>query len=118
MTIARIIAVLLLSFSVALTGFSVQAMPQMKDSPIAKHAMGNHDCCPKADHNSQKKSSSGCCDDTACNIKCSSGSMSMPFPAKGDLPQLTRQAPQFYPAGAMLASQLLNTQDRPPKSLS
>lgn len=84
----------------------------------AKQDVEKHDCCPKTEkQQSQKKS--GCCDDAACNVKCSaSGGMSLSAPSKGDLPQLTRQTQRLYPTDAALASHLLNTQDRPPKHLS
>lgn len=91
----------------------------------AKQDMEKHDCCPKKaektaeKQQSQKQSPSGCCNDAACNVKCSaSGGMSLSAPSKGDLPQLTRQTQRLYPTDAALASHLLNTQDRPPKHLS
>lgn len=130
MRTARFIATLLLSFSIALAGIPAQAMPgAMKDCPMmkmqqeaAKQDMEKHDCCPKAEKTAEKQQSqkkSGCCDDAACNVKCSaSGGMSLSAPSKGDLPQLTRQTQRLYPTDAALASHLLNTQDRPPKHLS
>lgn len=86
--------------------------------------MGKHGCCSqKAEkmvekQQSQKQSPSGCCGDTACNVKCSTSSVSLSAPSKGDLPQMMRQAQRLYPTDAVLASHLLNTQDRPPKHLS
>jgi len=132
MHLTRIISVLLLSFSIALAGFPAQAMPgAMKDCPMmkmqqeaAKQDMEKHDCCPKKaekmaeKQQSQKQSPSGCCDNAACNVKCSASGMSLSAPSKGDLLQLTRQTQRLYPTDAALASHLLNTQDRPPKHLS
>lgn len=92
---------------------------------MAKQDMEKHDCCPKKSEKmaekqqSQKQSSSGCCDNMACNVKCStSGGMNLSAPSKSDLPQLTRQTQRLYPTDVALASHLLNTQDRPPKHLS
>lgn len=130
MSILRIISVLLLSFSIALAGFPVQAQPE-PECPMAKmmqmeHAQkmdmqGMEDCkgCDKMAKQEQKKS--GCCDDAACNAQCSalSGGVTMNLPAyKADLPAIGDQASRFYPADAALASAHRGSQERPPKSLS
>lgn len=126
----RIFATLLLSFSIALSGFPVQAEP-MPECPMAKMMKMDHgqkmdmqgmeDCdgCDKMAKQEQKKS--GCCDDAACNAKCSalSGGVTMNLPAyKADLPAISDQANRFYPADAAIASAHLNSQERPPKTLS
>ncbi len=75
--------------------------------------------CDKMAKQEQKKS--GCCDDAACNAKCSamSGGISMNLPVvKADLPAIGAQALRLYPADAAIASSHLNSQERPPKSLS
>jgi hypothetical protein len=122
------ILTLLLAVSIVMAGFPVQAKPEC---PMAKmmqmeHAkpmdmQGMKDCkgCDKMAKHEPKKS--GCCDDAACNAKCSamSGGTSMNLPVfKSDLPTLSKQVNRLYPADASLASQHLNTQERPPKSLS
>jgi hypothetical protein len=124
MYLTRIISVLLLSFSIALSGFPVQAEP-MPECPMAAkmqmQQMDMEDCdgCDKMAKQEQKKS--GCCDDAACNAKCSalSGGVTMNLPAyKADLPAVGDKDNRFYPADAAIASAHLNSQERPPKTFS
>jgi hypothetical protein len=120
----RIIASLLLSFSIALAGLPAQAMPECSmakmQQQVAIQDMGTaHDCdgCPKAEKKQSQKS--GCCDDTACNVKCSASSgMNMSAAPNSDFPALMKQSQRLYVSDSVLASHLLNTQDRPPKSLA
>ena len=116
------ILTLLVAVSVVMAGFPVQAEP-MPECPMAKmqQQMAMEDCdgCDKMAKQEQKKS--GCCDDAACNAKCSalSGSVTMNLPTyKADLPAIGDQANRFYPADAAIASAHLNSQERPPKTLS
>lgn len=116
---------LMLSMSVLLAGFPAQAMPEC---PMAKMMQMEHaksmdmqgmEDCDKMAKQEQKKS--GCCDDAACNAKCSalSGGISMNLPTyKAELPAIGGQANRLYPADAAIASAHLNAQERPPKSLS
>ena len=130
MQITKYIATCLLSLSIALAGFPVQAQPE-PECPMAKmmkmdHAeqmdmQGMEDCkgCDKMAKQEQKKS--GCCDDAACNAKCSAmnSSVSMNLPTyKAELPAMGDQALRLYPADATIASAHLNAQERPPKSLA
>lgn len=69
----------------------------------------------------QEPKKNGCCDDAACNAKCSamSGGTSMNLPVfKSNLPAPGKQVNRLYPADAAIASAHLNTQERPPKSFS
>ena len=127
MYLTRIISVLLLSFSIALAGFPVQAKSPQPCPMAAKMQMqqadmqGMKDCdgCDKMAKQEQKKS--GCCDDAACNAKCSalSGGVTMNLPAyKADLPAVGDKDNRFYPADAAVASAHLNSQERPPKTFS
>lgn len=128
MTLLKHITTLMLCISIAFAGFPAQAKPEC---PMAKmmqmeHAkqmdmQGMKDCkgCDKMAKHEPKKS--GCCDDAACNAKCSamSGGVSMNLPnVKGELPGIGKQAMRLFPADAAIASRHLNTQERPPKSLA
>ncbi len=128
MNITKIIATLLLSLSIAMAGFPAQAakpecpMAKMMQMENAKQMdmQGMKDCkgCDKMAKQESKKN--GCCDDAACNAKCSamSGGISMNLPTvKADLPSIGEQAVRLYPADAAIASAHLNSQERPPKSL-
>lgn len=124
MHLTRITSVLLLSFSIALSGFPVQAEP-MPECPMAAkmqmQQMDMEDCdgCDKMTKQEQKKS--GCCDDAACNAKCSalSGGVTMNLPSyKTDLPAVGDKDNRFYPADAAIASAHRGSQERPPKTLS
>ena len=125
----RIFATLLLSFSIALAGFPVQAA--QPECPMAKTMKMEHgqqmdmqdmeDCdgCDKMAKQDSKKS--GCCDDAACNAKCSAmnsaASMSLPS-MKAEIPAINQSVQRFYAVDAHLASAHLNSQERPPKTLS
>ncbi len=122
----KLILMLLLSVSIAGAGLPAQAKPP--ECPMAKmmrqmamlERQDTHDCdgCPKAEEQQNRKQS-GCCDDTACNLQCSmSSGISMSDASKVTLPHVTRQTPRSYLLDAALASRQLNTQERPPKSLS
>lgn len=82
---------------------------------------GMKDCkgCDKtADKQEQKKG--GCCGDLACVAKCSSMSnASGTFLGHTSIPlSLASNTERFYGSDHVLASHLLNTQDRPPKHFS
>lgn len=130
MTWLKRITTLMLCISIAFAGFPAQAKPQL-ECPMAKmmqmeHAkqmdmQGMRDCkgCDKMAKHEPKKS--GCCDDAACNAQCSamSGGVSMNLPTiKQELPSVGSQALRVFPPDAASASRHLNTQERPPKSLS
>jgi hypothetical protein len=85
----------------------------------AKETQSGKDCsgCTMTGKQEQKKS--GCCDNGACIVKCSSiGSTASYAPAKIELPNFTVTAVRFYVADGILPSNRLQTQDRPPKHLS
>ena len=127
MTWLKHIAMLMLSLSIAVAGFPAQAKPEC---PMAKMQMQHtqqmdmqsmKDCkgCDKMAKHEPKKN--GCCGDLACAAKCSamSGGISMNLPTvKADMPSVSGQMKRLYPADAAIASRHLNTQERPPKSLS
>lgn len=115
---------LMLSMSVLLAGFPAQAKPEcpmakMMQEMAMQEMEKDHDCCPKAEHEKQQKKNN-CCDDAACNAKCMGlSNMTMHLPSlKTELPSISSASLRLYPADAALASQHLNTQERPPKSLS
>ncbi len=125
MSIVRIISVLLLSFSVALAGFPAQAKPQcpmaakMQMQQADMQGMEDCDGCDKMAKQEPKEN--GCCDELGCNAKCPaiSGSLTMSLPTyKAYLPATHDQANRFYPADVAVASAHLNSQERPPKTLS
>jgi hypothetical protein len=125
MTWLKHIAMLMLSLSIAVAGFPAQAKPECpmaaKMQMQQMDMQGMEDCegCDKMAKQEQKKS--GCCDDATCNAKCSAmnSGISMNLPTyKAELPAIGEQANRLYPADASLASAYLNSQERPPKSLS
>ena len=67
-----------------------------------------------------QESKSGCCDDNTCNTQCSvSGGVNMvPASNQAELYSFMIKTPRARMSEVTLASQLLNTQDRPPKFLS
>lgn len=117
------IAMLAFSLSIAFAGFPAQAKPEC---PMAKmmqkmDMQDMKDCkgCDKMAKHEQKKN--GCCNDAACNAKCSamSDGMTMNLPTtKADFAVIGSQTLRPYPADASIASAYLGTQERPPKSLS
>lgn len=129
MKIFHIIATLMLSVSIAFAGFPVQAA-QM-ECPVAKmmkmenaqqmDMQGMEDCrgCDKMAK--QDSGKSGCCDDAACNAKCSamnSGVNMNLSSVKAETPAINEQVQRFYTVDAHLPSAHLNSQERPPKTLS
>lgn len=129
MTWLKHITTLMLCISIAFAGLPAQAAKP--ECPMAKmmqmeHAQqmdmqGMKDCkgCDKMAKQEQKKS--GCCDDAACNAKCSAlnSGVSMNLPTyKAELPAMDEQALRLYPADAAIVSAHLNAQERPPKSLA
>ncbi len=95
-------------------------MMQMQQMASMQDDHKDCDGCPKMAQEKQQKKN-GCCDDAACNAKCSAmnGGTSMTLPTvKNELPSLSKQVNRLYPVDAALASQHLNAQERPPKSLS
>ncbi len=128
MKISKFIATFLLSLSIALAGFPVQAQPQC---PMAKMMQTQHaksmnmqcmkDCKGCANTAKQEQKKGGCCDDLGCNAKCPamSGGLAMNLPTvKADFAANYRQTIRLYPADATIASAHLNSQERPPKNLS
>jgi len=118
----RTIAVLVLSLSIALAGFPVQAKPQCPmAAKMQMQQMDMKDCKGCDTMAKQEPKENGCCDELGCNAKCPamSGSLTMSLPTyKADLPAIGDQANRFYPADAAVASAHLNSQERPPKTLS
>lgn len=120
------IAMLMLSLSIVVAGFPAQAKqpcPMAAKMQMQQMDMqGMKDCkgCAKtSDKQEQKKG--GCCGDIACAAKCSSMSNAgnIFFGTQHiDSLSLASGAERFYGSDHVLASHLLNTQDRPPKYLS
>jgi hypothetical protein len=116
------ILTLLLAVSVILAGFPVQAKQQCPmAAKMQMQQMEMKDCkgCAKTADKEQKKG--GCCGDLACAAKCSS--MSNASTMFFGTQQIASFSPvsiaeRFYSSDSVLASHLLNTQDRPPKYLS
>ena len=118
------ILTLLLAVSIVMAGFPVQAKPQCpmaaKMQAQQMDMKGMKDCCAKMAKQEQQKKN-GCCGDPACAAKCLSMSnagitffgsehIASFFPASS--------TERSYSSDHVLASHLLNTQDRPPKHLS
>jgi hypothetical protein len=123
MKIFHIITTLMLSVSIAFAGFPVQAA--QPECPVAKmqqtDMQGMEDCkgCDKMAR--QDAGKSGCCDDATCNAKCSAmnSSVSMNLPSmKAETPAINQQMQRFYAVDTHLPSAHLNSQERPPKTLS
>lgn len=129
MKIFRIIAILMLSVSVVVAGFPVQAA--QPECPMAKmmkmehtqlvDMQGMEDCkgCDKMAK--QDSGKSGCCDDATCNAKCSAmnGGMNMNLSSvKAETPAINEQVQRFYTVDTHLPSAPHNSQERPPKTLS
>ncbi|MBN8531206.1 MAG: hypothetical protein J0L97_05025 [Alphaproteobacteria bacterium] len=116
----------MLSLSIILAGVPVQAMQncpmeKMKQQAVVKQMAKDHSCCPKsAKQEKQKPVKNGCCDDAACNIKCTgSGSLSKVFfDYKTASPFFASVTQQFYVSERVTVSHFLQTQERPPKTLS
>ncbi|MBY0406209.1 MAG: hypothetical protein K2Q01_00835 [Rickettsiales bacterium] len=119
---------MMLSLSIAFAGFPAQAKPEC---PMAKMMQMEHpksvnmhsmkDCkgCAKMAKHEPKKL--GCCDDAACNAKCSalSGGIAMNLlTIKAGFAAIGTQILRLYPADTAIALRHLNTQERPPKSLA
>jgi|CXWL01.1.fsa_nt_gi hypothetical protein len=118
MTFLKYIAMLVLTLSIVVAGFSpAQAGSecQMVVKMQMQNMQGMTDCqgCDKTPKNDQKKNS--CCDSTQCSF---SSSMSINFPAMQIATAIGTQARLVYPDAAMIVSAHLNSQERPPKSLS
>lgn len=129
MTWLKHITTLMLCISIAFAGLPAQAAKP--ECPMAKmmqmeHAKkmdmrGMKDCKGCDTIAKQEPKKSGCCDDAACNAKCSAlnSSVSMNLPTyKAELPAISGEALRLYPANAAIASRNLSTQERPPKSLA
>ena len=89
----------------------------MQKDAKAMHA--DKDCpgCTMTGKHEQKQN--GCCDDSACIIKCSTvGLTASTIPTKIEIPDFTAVAVKFPMADGVLPASLLQTQDRPPKHLS
>ena len=115
------IAMLMLSISIAAAGIPAQAQSpcpmaaQMKMQHMDTKAMS--DCDQMAKQQTQKRG--GCCDDSACNAKCTAmgGSMNLPT-VRADMPSFDADALRLSSADASIALRHLSTQERPPKSLA
>lgn len=116
---------MILCISIAFAGIPAQAQPcpMMKTMHAEQaHKMdmaGMKDCDQMTKQEAPEKS--GCCDDAACSTQCSaiSASMTMNLPTiKADVPVMGEKARRLFSADAMIASAYLNSQERPPKSLS
>ena len=119
MTGFKTITALILSFCIILTGFPVQATPQCPtDKMQMAIEMGKmEDCAGMAKAKQEKKS--GCCDDTACTMQCTSATTaSIGFISKFEVPLLVPQSQVFQMTDDTSAFFQLNTQERPPKHLS
>lgn len=106
----KYLSLLLLSLSIAAAGFPAQARP---GCPMAKMTEMQAD--------TQEHGKKGCCDDAACNAKCSAlaGGVSMNLPAvKADVPAVDKDADRSAFAEASPASLPPLSQEHPPKSLS
>lgn len=120
------ILTLVLCLSIAIAGFPVMAMPsqcpmeKMQQTAMKMAAKMEHcDKCPEmAKQKPEKKKNGGCCDDAACNMKCM-GIGSLAFHAPDYvLPVVPVASPIYAIVDTALGSGPLNSQDRPPKSLS
>lgn len=122
MYLTRIISVLLLSFSIALAGFPAQAKPECPMAAKMQMQQTDMKDCKGCDSMvKQESEKGGCCDESGCNAKCPamSSGVTMNLPThKAELPNVGEQAKRLYPADATMASAHLNSQERPPKSLS
>jgi hypothetical protein len=116
------ILILVMSISILTVGLPVQAKSScpMAASVMMKDMQTGHDCnnCQKTTKH-EKKQQNGCCKNMACNTQCAGMSgldnVSM---FKYTSPNGIRSAAIFIIAGSVPSSHLLNTQERPPKSLS
>lgn len=120
MRIIKVIALLLLSLSIAVAGLPAQA--KLGDATAAMtQQMAMQDCHGGGDMSKQQPTHNGCPGDTSPNSKCSviSGCISMNLSgAKAGLPAIGKQASWLYPADTAMASAHPGSQERPPKSLS
>ena len=118
------ILTLLLAVSVITAGFPVQAKQQCPmAAQMQMQKMDMKDCkgCDKMTQQDQQKKKGGCCGDMNCAAKCSSMSNAgtMFFGNQATLLSFVGiSTERFYVSDDVLASHLLNTQDRPPKYLS
>ena len=116
----------MLCVSIAFAGFPAQAAKPECPMAAKMHMQqmdmkGMKDCKGCDTMAKQEPKKNGCCDDTACNTKCSAmnGGVSMNLPTiKAGLPAISGEALRLYSADAAIASRHLNTQERPPKSLA
>lgn len=115
MTFFKYIAVLMLTLSIAVAGFSPAQAESECQMTVKMQTEDMADCqgCDKTTKHEQKKS--GCCDSTKCS---SSSSISVNFPTMQVATAIGTQARLLYPDAAVLTSAHLNSGERPPKSLS
>lgn len=125
MKIVRMIAALIISVSVAVSGIPAQAAsacPMAKMTKVVEAGQpvgGGHTGCHKPAESQTKPD--GCCSDPACSAKCSAlgGSISFDLPATGAaLPDRDGRQIRLHPMVSALASHLRHTQERPPKSFA
>ncbi len=122
MVLFRYIAMLVLSLSITVAGFPVQAKSQCpmaaKMQQMTKE-MGK-DCKGCTMTSKQESKKNGCCDNGACTAKCSSFSSvsGNVLPDTIAMLQFATAAQKFTMAGVAPPSFFLNTQERPPKHLS
>jgi len=123
MTFLKHIALLMLTLSIVVAGFSPaqaktgcqMAVEMQMQQMDMSNMQGMSDCqgCDKTTKHEQKKNS--CCDSTQCS---SSSSISMNSSTMQVAAAIGTQARIFYPADAVIVSAHLNSQERPPKSLA
>ncbi|MDE3017267.1 MAG: hypothetical protein KGI29_10195 [Pseudomonadota bacterium] len=126
MTWFKHIAMLVLCLSIVGAGFPVQAKLQcpmaMKMHMQQMDVKAMKGCCDKMAKQDQQghQKKNGCCGDMACAAHCSSMSNIVPMLSGNQFAALSSSTStvHFYAGDRLIASHLLNTQDRPPKSLS
>ena len=114
------IAMLLLSVSVILAGLPAQAKPQCPmAAKMQMQQMDIKDCkgCVKTGNKQGLQKKNGCCGDMGCAAKCSSMSNASTifYSTSSIVLSFVAHTVQFYSCDQVLASQFLNTQERPPK---
>jgi hypothetical protein len=109
----------MLALSIVLAGFPAQAMqacPMMKAQMAQASQDGTADC-----HMATKVKINKCCTDPACDAKCSalSGGISIDLPAmRATLALRDGKSLRLSLMADALTSQLLATQERPPRILA
>lgn len=119
MKVARIIAALIISVSVAVAGIPAQAASACPMAKMGTTMQAGQVDCHKAAKTPTKPG--GCCTDPTCDAKCSalSGGTSIDLPAmRADLAIRDGKSPRLSLMAGALPSHLLATQERPPRILA